>query len=223
MAKQLKEVEGMTFVERLTKQDVEKFFEQHQIKGEVIWKPEFSCAMIKSSTNSTYCSLVKFTDTLIKAERGMELKSGDWQVFLRGVFGDEYMQAIGKKDYSVDFVHALSHDEILELIPFYHVYSFEECEALQLGTRRFKIRPGYDSSIEEVILGPLYTDGNIRFYGVKESAFYEFMVQRFGITYYQYFCEREREEVKEDIWIYVRKRIEEAVNKEETVLSFLPE
>ena len=104
---------------------------------------------------------------------------------------------------------------------FYHVYHFEECEALQKGTRRFKIRPGYDAALEEVVLGPCYYIGNVRFYGVKENMYYQFMMDRFGRDYYIWLKNRKLDAVREDIERYSLEKMKEAQKNLSFIEGFL--
>ena len=131
------------------------------------------------------------------------------------------MRFLKKKDIPNYFIDQLTHEEILELIPFYHVYYFEECEALQKGTRRFKIRPGYDAALEEVVLGPCYYIGNVRFYGVKENMYYQFMMDRFGRDYYIWLKNRKLDAVREDIERYSLEKMKEAQKNLSFIEGFL--
>ena len=90
------------------------------------------------------------------------------------------------------FINRLTHEEILELIPFYHVYDFEECEPTKPDTRRFSIQPTYGGIYEDVVIGDSYDEGTVRFYGVKEDAFLCFMVKKFGEEYYEWYKDHEK-------------------------------
>ena len=82
------------------------------------------------------------------------------------------------------FVNRLTHDDILDLVPFYHVYDFEEAESTQPDTRLFKFQPTYGGPYEDVIIGDTYQEGTVRLYGVKEDDFVAFMIKKFGKEYY---------------------------------------
>lgn len=84
------------------------------------------------------------------------------------------------------FVNRLSHADVKELVPFYHVYDFEETESPKPDTRLFKMRPTYGGPYEDVIIGDEYEMGTVCFYGVKKEAFIEFMTKKFGDEYTEF-------------------------------------
>ena len=112
----------------------------------------------------------------------------------------------------VDFVHRLTHEDILNLIPFYHVYDFEECEPTRPETRRFLIRPTYDGLHEEIIIGNSYASSTVRFYGVKEKDFIKFMIKKFGQEYFSWFAEWEYKTMEKKIQDFTTKNLQECMD-----------
>lgn len=111
----------------------------------------------------------------------------------------------------VDFINRLTHEDIVELIPFYYVYDFEEVESTSDDTRKFMIQPTYDGAHEEVIIGNSYDDGTVRFYGVKEKDFVKFMIKKFGTEYFDWYRTRELDRMEKDIQEYSIKRREKCM------------
>lgn len=171
------------FCERLTQKDIELFCRQNGYYGEVILYPEDKIIQLGKLSSYMYCKII-FSDKAIHTRRGItELQSGDWQVFMRQLFGDEYMDFLKLKDIPNNFVDKISIDDLLEIVPFYKPYLIEECTALQKGTRRFKVRPTMDAYVFEVVIGPRFTDGNITHFGASKKRFEDFMHERFGDEY----------------------------------------
>ena len=209
------------FVKELTQKQVEDFFRNHGFKGEVVWEPESTRVTLKrSDINEAFRSFL-ISDIRVLKAYGYEITEMDWKVYLKNIFGDEYMQFLNKQDIPNEFISQLTHEEIQKLIPFYYLHHFEECEALQVGTRRFKVRKHINDYVEDVIMGPCYEDGNIRFYGVKEDAFYRFMLKKFGKAYYHYWRNVEDIKAIEDITRYTKKRISEVTRKADAMFELI--
>ena len=111
------------------------------------------------------------------------------------------------------FVNRLSHEDILRLIPFYHVYDFEECQSLQPELRRFKFQPVYGGPYEDVTLGDRYEMGSARLYGVREGAFIEFMLEKFGKEYAEWLQTEELQIARKEVEEYSTSRMEEYSRK----------
>ena len=161
---------------------------QQGIQSRITWNPQKATISLFSK-NGKELGTIKVTDSTIKARRDDEIFNGDWQVFLRKIFGDEYMHFLGKKDVDNEFVPKLTSRDILDLVPFHCLYEFEERTALEKGTRRFKIKKDYDGPMEELVVGPLFQMGTVQFYGATEESFSSYMKRRFGIEYEEW-CEQ---------------------------------
>ncbi|MBQ9314540.1 MAG: hypothetical protein IJ220_06065 [Clostridia bacterium] len=111
------------------------------------------------------------------------------------------------------FVNQLTHDEILELIPFYHVYDFEECKSMKAETRMFKIQPTYGGPYEDVEIGDSYEMGTIQLYGVKEDDFIKFMLKKFGKRYFQWYERHYSQLIEANIFKYAKEQLKECEEK----------
>ena len=111
------------------------------------------------------------------------------------------------------FINRLSHEDVLHLIPFYHVYDFEEVHSQQPELRHFKIQPVYGGPYEDVLIGDRYESGTTRFYGVKEEAFIEFMIEKFGKEYAEWFETEELQIAHREVHKYSVCRMEEYSRK----------
>ena len=104
------------------------------------------------------------------------------------------------------FVNQLTDKEILVLIPFYHVYDYEECSSPIPETRLFKMQPTYGGPYQDVVIGDTFEVGTVRYYGVTEAKFMEFMLNRFGEQYAYWYQGNERQKANQEILQYADKR-----------------
>lgn len=172
------------FFNRLTKEQVEGFIKRRGIIADVEWLPKTGEIILYHGADKKK-TILSVTDKKITAPHEIfDIFDGDWQVFMRSIFGDEYMKAIGLKDVENEFVDKLkTSEDILYLVPFTCLYHFEPRESVQKGTKRFIIRKEFDGYKEELIVGPLHSIGTVRFYGVNEHDFHKRMHVIFGEDY----------------------------------------
>ena len=75
------------FVEQLTQKQVEAFFRKQGYLGNVIWTPDVRCIILKTPGTNEKPKNVFVTDLNILNVNDYEITEGDWQVYLRSIFG----------------------------------------------------------------------------------------------------------------------------------------
>lgn len=166
-------------------------------------------------------------DTYDQGNVQMYLRSEDH--FIRVMskkFGEKYIEwyinhCEGEKN-RMRFLNRLTHEEIMELIPFYQIYDFEELKPLQENTRRFEIQPTYGGPRVEVIMGDAYDTGTAHLYGVKEKDFLTFMLKKFGKEYFEWYSEYIKNKALDDCREYMEKmqdKVSKRINFCKSILS----
>jgi len=213
---------SVIFVNRLTNEQIEKFFQSQGIEFEQIEKypqeDKVEIELIYSHSSKSRYAVTDLEMIDFNIDKIKNITTDDWRVFLRSIFEEEYISFLGYEDLPNDFINKITIEEVKKIFSFNNpipIDNINEVDALLVGTRRFKITPQNTKQIypeAEFTLYP-YMQFGLEHFSSKsaEGRFLKWMTKKFGKEYVEYYSKLEQKMVEMDIAKYAEKRKARAI------------
>lgn len=201
------------WMNKLNKEQIENFFRLQGLEFDScemhpILDDRMMIELVKTNGSKQHYEIFHDGISDLNIGSNIQITSEDWKVFMRDIFGDEYIYSLGCKDDENSFIEKLTQEDILKIIGFEYPSSIEsviEVKALLKGTRRFKFISNKRSY--EFIITPYLYHSNTGFAPKSlQGRFIKLMTKKFGEEFASIYRAFEKKECEADIQEYANKR-----------------